>query len=148
MNEILDSIEFWHWWVLAALLIAVEVFAPTTVFLWTGISAIAVGLVVLVAGGIGWEIQVFLFAVLSVASVFAWRYYARLRPTVSEDPLLNRRAEQCVGRLVVLQEPVVNGQGAINVDGTTWKVEGKDFAAGVRVKVVGADGAILKVEEA
>lgn len=148
MNGILDSIEFWHWWVLAALLIAVEVFAPTTVFLWTGISAIAVGLVVLVAGGIGLEIQVFLFAVLSVASVFAWRYYARWRPTVSEDPLLNRRAEQCVGRLVVLQAPVVNGQGAISVDGTTWKVEGQDIAAGVRVKVVGADGAILKVEEA
>ena len=42
MNGILDSIEFWHWWVLAALLIAVEVFAPTTVFLWTGISAIGV----------------------------------------------------------------------------------------------------------
>jgi membrane protein implicated in regulation of membrane protease activity len=105
-------------------------------------------LVVLVAGGIGWEIQVLLFAVLSVASVFAWRYYARLRPTPSEDPLLNRRAEQCVGRLVVLEAPVVNGQGAINVDGTTWKVEGKDFAAGVRVKVVGAYGAILKVEEA
>ena len=148
MNGILGSIEFWHWWVLAALLIAVEVFAPTTVFLWTGISAIAVGVVVLVAGGIGWEIQVFLFAVLSVASVFAWRYYARWRPTVSEDPLLNRRAEQCVGRFVVLQESVVNGQGAISVDGTTWKVEGQDLAAGVRVKVVGADGAILKVEEA
>ena len=54
MNEILNGIEFWHWWVLAALLMAIEVFAPTTVFLWTGISAATVGFVVLAADGIGW----------------------------------------------------------------------------------------------
>ena len=62
--EWLEQIEFWHWWVLAALLMAVEVFAPTTLFLWTGISAAAVGIVVLFARGIGWEVQVLLFAVL------------------------------------------------------------------------------------
>ena len=150
MNELLDSIEFWHWWVLAALLMAIEVFAPTTVFLWTGISAIAVGLVVLVAEGIGWEFQVFLFGVLSVISVVAWRYYARLRPTVSEDPLLNRRAEQCVGRVATLAEPIVDGRGTIDVDGIAWtvEVEGADLAAGARVKVVSADSTVLKVEEA
>jgi len=41
--EWLEHIEFWQWWVLAALLMAIEVFAPTTLFLWTGIAAAAVG---------------------------------------------------------------------------------------------------------
>ena len=146
--EWLEQIEFWHWWVLAALLMAVEVFAPTTLFLWTGISAAAVGFVVLFARGIGWEVQVLLFAVLSVASVLGWRHYARLRPATSDDPLLNRRAEQCVGRLYTLEEPIVNGRGRVKVDGVFWKIEGDDLEAGNRVKVVGADGVILKVEGA
>lgn len=146
--EWLEQIEFWHWWVLAAVLMAVEVFAPTTLFLWMGISAGAVGLLVLVANDIGWEIQILLFAVISVVSVVAWRQYARLHPASSDDPLLNRRAEQCVGRLFSLEEPIVNGRGRVKVDGVFWKIEGDDLEAGNRVKVVGADGVILKVEEA
>ena len=140
------QIEFWHWWVLAAVLMAVEVFAPTTLFLWMGISAGAVGLLVLVANDIGWEIQILLFAVISVVSVVAWRQYARLHPASSDDPLLNRRAEQCVGRLFSLEEPIVNGRGRVKVDGVFWKIEGDDLEAGNRVKVVGTDGVILKVE--
>ena len=146
--EWLEQIEFWHWWVLAAVLMAVEVFAPTTLFLWMGISAGAVGLLVLVANDIGWEIQILLFAIISVVSVVAWRQYARLHPASSDDPLLNRRAEQCVGRLFSLEEPIVNGRGRVKVDGVFWKIEGDDLEAGNRVKVVGADGVILKVEEA
>ena len=146
--EWLEQIEFWHWWVLAAVLMAVEVFAPTTLFLWMGISAGAVGLLVLVANDIGWEIQILLFAVISVVSVVAWRQYARLHPASSDDPLLNRRAEQCVGQLFSLEEPIVNGRGRVKVDGVFWKIEGDDLEAGNRVKVVGADGVILKVEEA
>ena len=146
--EWLEQIEFWHWWVLAVLLMAVEVFAPTTLFLWTGISAAAVGFIVLFARGIGWEVQVLLFAVLSVASVLGWRQYARLRPATSDDPLLSRRGEQRIGRLFSLEEPIVNGRGRVKVDGIFWKIEGDDLEAGNRVKVVGTDGVILKVEEA
>ena len=148
MIGLLESVEFWHWWVLAAALMAIEVFAPTTLFLWTGLSAAAVGVVLLIAPGIAWEAQILLFAVLSVVSVVAWRQYARLHPAISEDPLLNLRAERYVGRLFTLDEPIVNGHGKIKVDGTLWKVEGDDLDAGSRVKVVAADGVMLKVEAA
>ncbi len=141
-----EQLEFWHWWVLGALLMAIEVFAPTTLFLWTGISAGVVGLVLLIAPDTSWETQVLLFAVLSVVSVFAWRRYARLHPVRSEDPWLNRRAEQYIGRELVLGDPIVNGQGKVKVDDTTWKVKGQDLAAGSRVRVVGVEGVILKVD--
>ena len=143
-----EHVEFWHWWVLGALLMAVEVFAPTTLFLWTGISAGIVGLIVLVAEDIGWESQVLLFAVLSVVSVVAWRYTARFRPVRSEQPWLNRRAEQYIGREFTLEKPIVNGQGKVNVDDTSWKIAGEDLPAGNRVKVVGVDGVVLQVEQA
>lgn len=148
MEELLDKIQFWHWWVLAAFLIAIEVFAPTTLFLWTGISAAAVGLVLLVVPVMGWEYQVLVFAALSVASVLAWRSYLRRRPVSTADPKLNRRAKQYVGQQFVLQEPIVGGQARLSIGGVIWRIAGDDVAAGTRVTVVGVDGATLKVERA
>lgn len=147
MSEFLGTIEFWHWWVLAALLITIEIFAPTTVFLWTGISAVAVGLMLFVAESTSWQLQLLVFSALSVGSVLGWRQYARLRPTRSEEPTLNRRAEQYVGRQLTLDNPIVNGEGRITIDDTAWRIEGGDLEAGARVKVVGVDGATLRVEK-
>jgi len=45
-----------------------------------------------------------------------------------------------------LKEPIVNGAGKIKVDDTTWKISGTDMAAGDKVRVVGVDGVVLKVE--
>jgi membrane protein implicated in regulation of membrane protease activity len=148
MIELLSAIEFWHWWVLAALLIAVEVFAPTTLFLWTGLSAAVVGLVLYLVPDMDWEYQVLLFAVLSVLSVFVWRTYTRLRPTPTEDPSLNRRGAQYVDRVFSLDEAIVNRRGKLLVDGVIWSVEGDDLEAGVRVRVVGVENVVLKVERA
>ena len=89
-----------------------------------------------------------LFAVLSVISLVAWRAYARARPGGSDEPTLNRRAEQHVGRVFTLEVPIADGRGKIMLDGVMWTVEGEDLGAGARVKVAGADGAILKVERA
>ncbi len=147
MIELLERLEFWHWWVLAAGLIAFEVIVPSTFFLWSGVAAVVVGLVLLAASDIGWQLQVLLFALLSVINVVAWRYYAKARPGRSDDPQLNRRAERYIGRQFTLEEPIVNGRGSINADGIIWKIEGKNFDAGIRVKIVGVDGVILKVEQ-
>ena len=144
--ELLERIEFWHWWVIAALLIAIEVFAPSTVFLWPAIAAAIVGFALLAIDGMGWQVQALLFAALTVTSIVAWRAYARTRPVQSDDPTLNRRAEQHMGRVVTLKDPIVDGRGRIMIDGIAWTIEGEDMEAGCGVRVVGADGAILKVE--
>jgi hypothetical protein len=38
----------------------------------------------------------------------------------SDQPKLNRRGEQYVGRTFTLEEPIVNGHGKIRVDDSTW----------------------------
>jgi membrane protein implicated in regulation of membrane protease activity len=144
--EVLEQIEFWHWWVFAAALIAIEVFAPSTVFLWPAVAAAIVGFALLALESMGWQYQALLFAALSVISIVAWRAYARTRPTLSDDPTLNRRAEKHVGRVATLKDPMVDGRGRITIDGIAWAVKGEDMEAGCAIKVVGADGAILKVE--
>ena len=145
---LMAQIDFWHWWILAALLLALEVFAPTTLFLWTGVSAAIVGAIVFFAEETSWQAQFVLFALLSVASVFAWRLYARLHATVGEETMLNRRGAQYVGRLFILEGPIISGVGRLRVDDTNWKIEGDDCESGARIRVTQLDGAVLKVEKA
>jgi len=140
-----EQLTYWHWWILGALLIILEVFAPGAFFLWLGIAAGVVGGLVLLMPNLSWEYQVLSFSVLSVVSIIIWRKYFRQTAADTDQPALNRRGEQYVGRLFTLQEPIVNGNGKIRVDDSTWKIEGKDCAAGTRVKVTGVDGTILRV---
>jgi hypothetical protein len=146
MTEFFQSVEFWHWWVLAVALIALEIFAPSFWLIWPGIAAAVVGLLVFLGLDLGIEIQVAIFAVLSVATLFGWRAYARMRPTKTEDPDLNLGARRHIGRSMVLSQPIVERRGKILIDGVYWKVEGDNLAAGTRVRIVAADGLVLKVE--
>lgn len=143
--ELLEHVTYWHWWVLGVILIVLEVFSPGAFFLWMAVAAGIVGFVLLVAPDVGWEMQILTFALFSVASIVAWRLYLVKSPTKTDQPRLNRRGEQYVDRIFTLTEAIVNGQGKIRVDDTTWKISGDDCPAGVRVKVVGADGVVLQV---
>ncbi len=145
MMDLLQDATYWHWWVLGVVLIILEIISPAVFFLWMGISAGVVGVLVLLFPSMGWELQMLLFAVFSVASIVFWRNYLKTHPTESDQPTLNRRGEQYVGRLFTLKEPVVNGFGKIRVDDSTWKIAGADCPAGTKVRVTGVDGVILEV---
>ncbi len=144
--EWLQEASYWHWWVLGVLLIILEILSPAIFFLWMGISAGVVGLLLLLLPAMGWETQILLFAAFSVASIVIWRQYLKLHPIKSDQPRLNRRGEQYVGRKFTLDEPIVNGQGKIKVDDSIWKITGDDCPAGTKVQVTGVAGVILEVE--
>ena len=148
MNGFLSALQFWHWWILAAALAAVEAVAPGLFFIWFGAAAALVGLLVLFLPGMGWEAEVILFALLAAAAVFVGRAVLHRRAPETQDPALNRRGERYIGRQFSLETAIVNGRGSIRVDDSGWRAEGPELAAGRRVKVVGADGSILKVEPA
>ena len=141
----MESLGHWHWWILSAALIILEVFAPGAFFLWLGIAAVAVGGLVYVYPAMEWEYQLLSFSVLSVISIVIWRKYFRSSPADTDQPNLNRRGEQYIGRVFTLKEPVVDGIGKIRVDDSTWKISGEDCPTGTRVEVTGVDGTILQV---
>ena len=142
----MDEIIFWHWWVFAIALLIIELFAPGAFFLWMSVSAVVTGAILFVLPGLSWEYQMFFFSALSLASIVAWRGYLRKHPTETDQPLLNRRSAQYIGRTFTLDEPIVNGQGKIRVDDTLWKVHGKDCPENTRVKVVAVNGVVLEVK--
>lgn len=144
MSQFLADMEFWHWMVLGVALVIIEVFAPGVFFLWLGISAGIVGVVLWLMPGLDWEYQLLLFAILSVASVVIVRRYLTTHPLESDEPNLNLRGHQYVGRTFTLKEPVINGQGKIQVDDSTWKISCDDCDAGTKVVINGVDGVVLR----
>jgi hypothetical protein len=60
---------------------------------------------------------------------------------------LNQRIYAFVGKSV-LSEPIVNGQGKLDIEGTRWDVLGPNLAKGATVKVTAVEGMKLRVTEA
>lgn len=147
LDQFLDQVSHWDWWILGLVLITLEALAPAAVFLWLGVAAGIIGGAVFFFPDMSWENQVMAFSLLSVASVIVGRRYLRWRPLATDHPLLNRRGQQYVGRTATVAQPIINGKGSIHLDDTTWTVSGKDLPAGKVVKIVGVDGTVLQVEE-
>src|ERR1700744_6044999 len=105
------------WWILALVLIAIEVILPGYFMLWIGIGAGLTGLVVLVAPGMSLLAQALVFVLLAFLSCAAYWYGFRRRLMRNDtgDALLNRRGEQKIGQRYVLAEPIVNGRGKAKV---------------------------------
>jgi hypothetical protein len=144
----LEHIVFWHWWILAGLLLILELTAPAFFFLWLGIAAAAVGLILMVFPSMALETQLVLFGLASIVAVLAWRKYRETRPVSTDQPNLNRRGHQYIGRVFSLSEPITNGVGKVTVDDSTWKVKGPDLPAGTSIKVAGVEGVVFRVEAA
>ncbi|MEK1854455.1 MAG: NfeD family protein [Phyllobacterium sp.] len=141
----------WNWVVLGLILMIFEVAAPGIFFLWFGVAALIVGVVAILFGealGLGWQIQVILFLVLSVIAVFIGRRLIGATDVVSDEPLLNMRGEQLIGQVVTLEEATVNGRGRARVGDSLWRVTGPDLAAGTRVRITGIDHGTLVIEMA
>lgn len=146
IEQWLMSLDYWAWWVAGVALVILEIVIPGAVFLWMGIAAGVVGLVVLLVPGLDWRYQFLIFAALSVISIAAARRYLKRSPIETDHPTLNRRGEQYVGRTLTLAEPIVNGRGKAHLDDTMWKLSGPDLPVGAQVRVTGVDGVVLQVE--
>lgn len=148
MADWLQHLLYWHWFLLGLVLLILEIFAPGVFFLWIGLAAGVVGLWLLAQPELSWQLQLLAFAVLSLVSAVAGRWWLTRHPIATDEPHLNRRGEQYIGRVFTLDQAVVNGIGKLRVDDTTWKVAGPDCAAGTRLRVTGVDGVVLRVEMA
>ncbi|WNJ99417.1 NfeD family protein [Thalassospiraceae bacterium LMO-JJ14] len=147
IHTVMSGITFWYWWILAVVLVILELMAPGVIFLWLGAAAVVSGFILFAVPDIAWQQQFLIFAVLSVVSVVAGRlWWAKRSPTESDHPTLNRRGQQYIGRTFKLNTAIEDGVGRITVDDTTWRVNGDDMPAGTHVTVTGVDGATFKVE--
>lgn len=143
--DLLTDLGPWAWFVLGGLLLLAEIAAPGAFLLWLGIAALVTGVLAYVID-LTWQMEVLIFAALAVIAVLVGRRVAPAPGKASDRPFLNRRAEGFIGRVFVLDEPILAGVGRVRIDDSVWRIEGPDTAAGQAVKVVAVDGATLRVE--
>jgi inner membrane protein len=146
MGEWLSELQqHWFWLSLGFILGAVEMIAPGFFLMWLGLAAIIVGMLTW-ALPISLPLQVALFAIISVLTVYAGKKFLKDNPIESDDPKLNNRGARLTGEIVTVIEAITDGHGRVRVGDTDWNARGADAAAGAKVRVVGADGAVLLVE--
>jgi inner membrane protein len=145
----LYALDYHHWILLGLVLLVLEVFVGGSLLMWNGISAIVVGLLVLLLPmfGIypGWEMQLVMFAIGGMVALYAWRRYVR-NPVALDAPGLNRRGVSHLGQVVTLTEPLQSGQGVVHIDDTRWQITGPDLPAGARVRLAALDDMVFRVE--
>ncbi len=141
------ALVFWHWWVLAVVCLVIEMLVPAFFFLWMSVSALITGIIVWLIPSLSIEIQILVFSVLAIIAIVAWQIFGKKITIKSDQPLLNRRGSQYVGRTFNLHEAIENGQGKIKVDDTIWKVYGEDCDIHTKVKVIASRGTVFDVEK-
>ncbi len=139
--------DVFAWAIFALVLFALEVMAPGAFMLWLAFAASAVLVIVWAVPGLSFLLQAVLFVVLGVVSILIYRKWFRGNDDAPTDqPALNRRTDQLLGRVVVLQSAIERGTGRVQIADAYWTVSGADLPVGTSVRIVGADGMTLVVE--
>ena len=100
MLEWLQQATGAHWVVAGLVLLIAEVFLPGAFLMWLGFGALLTGVLAWLIPGLIWQAEALIFVVLSIGSILAFRRWRARHPERPTDqPLLNKRVAQLVGRL-------------------------------------------------
>lgn len=138
---------FWIWLAVGAVLLALEVATTTGWLLWpAGCAVIVAGLTFILKGDFAVALAV--FAVLTIVSTVLARRY--LPKNASGDgPDINDNLGRLVGHFGMAVSAFEHGHGRVFIDGKEWAAVADEDASPLldqRVKVLSADGGILKVK--
>ena len=146
MEQIFSYFGHWTWFIIGVLLLLLELMLPGMVIVWFGAAAIGVGLLDLIIP-MNWQVEFAVFSILSVVLLVIGRPIVTRRiNTESEQPNLNQRNREFIGKRYKLTEALKDGQGSLNINDTRWRIRGDDVPKGGWVRVTGVDGLELLVE--
>ena len=148
LERIFSELGPWNWMVLGFALLALEILVPGVFLLWIGIAALVTGALSLAlweARFWTWEVQVLVFLVLSLISAYTGKRIVGSSKDTTDQPLLNRRGEQLVGQVFLLDQAIVDGRGRLKIGDAFWVAEGPELPQGARVRVVSAHNMSLQV---
>ncbi len=147
IDFLLTQLGAWHWSFLGLMLLFVEMIVPGAFLVWIGAAAlITAGLTYLF--DLMFVAQMLIFTLSCLVCVGFGTYVYRSMEISKEQSTVNRKADQMVGFIFDLSDPIENGVGHIKLSDTRWRVEGPDLPAGTKVVVVDLKGNSLVVEKA
>jgi membrane protein implicated in regulation of membrane protease activity len=133
--------EWWIWILLGLGLLVAEMLTPGLFFLFFGLGALLVGVLVLLGAGGPRELQWLLFSGFSLGALALLR--RRLRSRLSSKPMV----DTMVGELAVpLEDLPPQATGKAELRGSTWSARndaGVPLSRGQRCQVVRVEGLML-----
>ena len=143
-----EALTFWHWAIIVVLLLFFELLIGAEFMLWLAAAAGLSAILSVIAPEMDWKLQLFCYALFSILALLGWAKFSRVRQAAPTDqPHLNKRQYQYVGKVYLLDKAIINGRGQIVVNDSKWRVRSKnDAPQGSKVKVIDVDGMELVVE--
>ena len=132
------------WFAAMVVLLLLETVVPGVHFMWFGAAAAMVGVLALLVP-MGWQAQLIAFSLISILTVFLVRRSGSGTNAKSDEPDLNVRGAQYIGRKVTVSDAIRNGRGRVRVGDTIWGAQGEDAPEGAEVEVTGVYGTVLVV---
>jgi membrane protein implicated in regulation of membrane protease activity len=134
----------WGWLSIAAIAAGLEILVPGAYLMWLALAAFGTAVSTAFLN-LSLDGQLGAFAIWIAVSLFAARRLKLDRTGRSDDPLLNQRGARQLGASATVTEAISGGRGRVKLGDSEWLAEGPDAPVGARVRIVGSDGAILKV---
>jgi inner membrane protein len=126
---------------MAWLITAISLILP-----WIGLGTGLLGLTYVASGtDWGWPLVAF-GGVLILLDLLIDYYWAHPSVSQSDEPELNRRGHQLIGRAAIVEEPIVHGRGKVRIGDSLWTAEGPDAARGATVRVAAVQHTVLVVD--
>jgi membrane protein implicated in regulation of membrane protease activity len=132
------------WVTLAIVAAVVEILTPQFGYIFLSAGAVAGAFVAILGGALGW--QILTFAVVVAVSLALLR--PRMVGWLGRAPGVPSRTDTLIGKQGQVTEAInpTLGTGRVIVAGEDWAARSTSVvAAGVNVRVVGADGIVLEV---
>jgi len=120
-------------------LLAFELMFPGIFMLWFGLSALITAALVYVLG-LSSTLAIAIFLIMGVA--LSYCFYKKQEAKF----LVNDSINKMVGKVITLDESIVNGRGRVKIADGHWTITGPDLPVGSKVKVVEVSGNTLEVE--
>lgn len=148
MLELFEAITFWHWIILALVLLGGEALGAAGFMIGVSLSALTIAALMALGLLDAWQFQFLLFALFSViASVVFWKFF-RSQNDEDDAGMINDRAAQLIGRKLTLKQDIENGLGRVQIGDTFWKVSAEeDLEAGAKVEVYASEGMLLLIRK-
>lgn len=140
---------YWHWLILCAVFLLLEIFTVTFFFLTWATAAAVLAVVTVLYPSLSVALQWLLFAVLSLLAIGFWWQVARYWQRDPNDRAgkLNNRGRALLGRTFVLAKPIAQQYGQLHIDDSLWTIYcDEDLPAGSKVMVTGIDSLTLLVK--
>lgn len=144
----IETLSPWWWVALGVGLGAIEMLLASFVLIWPGIAAILMAIILWIAPNMQGELQITLYAVLSIIAMFVGRSYLRKFGDGEPETNLNSRTAQMVGHNAKVVDFTL-GTGHIELNGLRWAAnwpEDQSAEVGQIVKIIAADGMSVQVE--